>query len=539
MKHWTIGKRIFTGFAALLLSMLVMGGTAWYQTRNIGTQLKVIESEAIPGLQASMDILAEAMKIRVITLKHVASDDPKEMLEMDMAASAQEKVVIDRIKKFQTLADSDADRELSERAMTLWATYAKTAFDVRALSSGQQQAEALAHANKAATPAFTALEKCIREMTEVSEKSAGSSVSAALGFAATARITALVLGGIAFVIGIVFASSITRSVGRALREVSQALTEGASQVASASTQVSAASQSLAEGASQQAASLEETGSSLEEMSSMTRRNAESAETAKELSGQTRNAADLGAREMQTMSSAMAEIKTSSGNIAKIIKTIDEIAFQTNILALNAAVEAARAGEAGMGFAVVADEVRSLAQRSAQAAKETADKIEDSIKRSEYGVQISTKVAQSLEEIVVKARKVDELVAQIASASKEQSIGITQVNTSISQMDKVTQSNAANAEETASASEELNAQAEALKEAVQRLMALVITEKRAHSQTSLPSQRNGAFKAAASHGLKATGQTRNGAHPHKRNGDTLVLPNDREAQPMAATDFRDF
>jgi methyl-accepting chemotaxis protein len=537
MNNWTIGKRIITGFAALLVSMLVMGGTAWYQTRNIGEQLQVIDAEAIPGLQASMDILAEAMKIRVMTLKHVASTDPKEMAEVDAAVAAQEKVVVDRIKRFQALADTDADRELSDKAMTLWGAYARTAVEVRALSNGQKQVEALAHANNAATPAFLALEQCIHEMTETSEKSARSAVSAATGFAATARRTAWALGSLALVIGIAFASTITRSVGRALREVSQALTEGASQVASASTQVSAASQSLAEGASQQAASLEETGSSLEEMSSMTRRNAESAEMAKELASQTRSAADLGAREMQTMTSAMAEIKTSSGNIGKIIKTIDEIAFQTNILALNAAVEAARAGEAGMGFAVVADEVRSLAQRSAQAAKETADKIEDSIKRSEHGVQISTKVAQSLEEIVAKARKVDELVAQIASASKEQSIGITQVNTSVSQMDKVTQSNAANAEETASASEELSAQADALKHAVQRLMSLITTQTTATADPG-PARQNHAFKPGKSES-NHNGYSRNGAHLQKRNGDTLVLPDDRKSQPLLASDFRDF
>jgi len=176
--------------------------------------------------------------------------------------------------------------------------------------------------------------------------------------------------------------------------------------------------------------------------------------------------------MREMSEAMGAIKTSSDNIAKIIKTIDEIAFQTNILALNAAVEAARAGEAGMGFAVVADEVRNLAQRSAKAAKETAEKIEDSIRKSEHGVEISARVGDSLQEILAKARQVDDLVAEIAIASKEQSQGITQVNTAVAQMDKVTQSNAANAEETASASEQLNAQAAGLKEAITELNALM-------------------------------------------------------------------
>ena len=237
-------------------------------------------------------------------------------------------------------------------------------------------------------------------------------------------------------------------------------------------QVSSASQSLAEGAGEQAASLEETSSSLEEMSSMTKRNAENAQKANDLAKQARSAADKGVGDMQAMSAAMEAIKISSDDIAKIIKTIDEIAFQTNILALNAAVEAARAGEAGMGFAVVADEVRNLAQRSAQAAKETAAKIEGAITKTAQGVELSGKVAETLNEIVTKARQVDELAAEVAGASHEQTQGITQINTAVGQMDKVTQSNAANAEESAAAAQELNAQAAAMKECVAELLHLV-------------------------------------------------------------------
>jgi methyl-accepting chemotaxis protein len=190
--------------------------------------------------------------------------------------------------------------------------------------------------------------------------------------------------------------------------------------------------------------------------------------AKELSGQTRIAADTGTNDMQEMKQAMDAIKVSSDDVAKIIKTIDEIAFQTNILALNAAVEAARAGEAGAGFAVVADEVRNLAQRSAQSAKETATKIEESIAKSIHGVQISEKVAISLNAIAEKTRKVDGIVAEIATASSEQRQGVDQVNLAIGQMDKVTQSNASNAEESAAAAEELNAQSVTLKDAVTEL-----------------------------------------------------------------------
>jgi methyl-accepting chemotaxis protein len=277
---------------------------------------------------------------------------------------------------------------------------------------------------------------------------------------------------IAFLVGAVLAILISRNTKRVLTSLATNLGEGSLQVAAAANQVSASSQTMAEGSTEQAASLEETSSSLEEMSSMTKRNSENALKANELARQARTAADNGANDMQAMSLAMNEIKTSSDDIGKIIKTIDEIAFQTNILALNAAVEAARAGEAGMGFAVVADEVRNLAQRSAQAAKEITGKIEGAISKTAQGVEISEKVAKQLQEIVVKARQVDELVSEVTAASNEQTSGIHQVNTAVSQMDKVTQSTAATAEECASAAEELNAQASTLKASVGDLLQLV-------------------------------------------------------------------
>jgi methyl-accepting chemotaxis protein len=194
--------------------------------------------------------------------------------------------------------------------------------------------------------------------------------------------------------------------------------------------------------------------------------------ANELARQARKAADTGADDMHGMTTAMQDIKTSSDDIAKIIKTIDEIAFQTNILALNAAVEAARAGEAGAGFAVVAEEVRALAQRAAQAARETAGKIEGAITKTTQGVQISSKVSLSLTEIVEKVRQVDELVAEVSTASHEQSQGVKQIATAVNQMDQVVQSNAAGAEESASASEELTAQSLTLQHIVEELHTLI-------------------------------------------------------------------
>ncbi len=263
-----------------------------------------------------------------------------------------------------------------------------------------------------------------------------------------------------------------RRIASGLGDVVANLSAVAGSVSSSAHHISSAGHSLAEGASSQAAAIEESSASLEEMASMTKRNAENAHQANELARQTRTAAEGGAANMSQMSAAMEAIKVSSDDIAKIIKTIDEIAFQTNILALNAAVEAARAGEAGMGFAVVADEVRNLAQRSAQAARETAEKIEGAIGKTALGVDISNRVATALNDIVIKARQVDELAAEVAGASREQTQGITQINSAVSQMDKVTQSNAASAEESAAAAQELHSQTDALDSVVTNLEQLV-------------------------------------------------------------------
>jgi methyl-accepting chemotaxis protein len=286
----------------------------------------------------------------------------------------------------------------------------------------------------------------------------------------------------------------------ALTRISDTVAETSQQLSLSAQQFAHSSHSLAETASQEAASLEETSASLEEISSMTKRNAENAARGKSLGTEARGSASTGLDRLAQMNAtlgaiktavveleaAVREIQTSSQEVAKIIKTIDEIAFQTNLLALNAAVEAARAGEAGMGFAVVADEVRSLAQRSAQAARDTSEQIAAAVKRSELGGLASKKVAQSLGEVQTTAggleqvfngiakqvKELDEVMAQISSASQEQNQGIGEVNVAVGQMDKVTQSNAASAEENASAAEQLSSQAATLQQIVTQLQRVV-------------------------------------------------------------------
>lgn len=239
------------------------------------------------------------------------------------------------------------------------------------------------------------------------------------------------------------------------------------EITSASGEISDTSQSLSQGATEQAAALEQIAASLNETTAQTSLNAESSAQANTLSMENKQAAERGRDQMQMMVSAMAEIDQAGQNISKIIKTIDEIAFQTNLLALNAAVEAARAGQHGKGFAVVAEEVRNLAVRSAKAAAETAELIEGSVAITANGSAIANKTAEELQEIVVGIGKVTDVVAEITIASKEQAIGIAEINEGVSQIDSVNQQNTAISEESAAAAEELAAQAMQLNEMLQR------------------------------------------------------------------------
>ncbi|MDD6597672.1 methyl-accepting chemotaxis protein [Anaerovibrio sp.] len=247
-----------------------------------------------------------------------------------------------------------------------------------------------------------------------------------------------------------------------IREVLVEINHGADQVAAGAQNVSDASVALSQGASEQAASVEQLSASISEIASQTASNAQNAEKANELTVGTRSRAEMGNQEMQEMLAAMEEINASSVNISKIIKVIDEIAFQTNILALNAAVEAARAGQHGKGFAVVAEEVRNLAARSAKAAKETTDMIEGSMEKVEAGRGIAHKTAQALSEIVGDVASVADIVASIAKASNEQKLALEQINQGVQQVSQVVQSNSSTSEEAATASQHLSAQADSMK-----------------------------------------------------------------------------
>jgi methyl-accepting chemotaxis protein/methyl-accepting chemotaxis protein-1 (serine sensor receptor) len=369
--------------------------------------------------------------------------------------------------------DKDADARLHQldgalkTALTDWkAAFAKLAARGTAMDLAGARAEleaTKATGEKASVAAAAILEN---RSTETKALEAASEVTFAnarnLQFVLIALL--LLIGGAAIVM--------VRGIVRTLSTVATELQLSSSEVAAASGHVATTAQSLSQGAISQAASIEETSASMEEMASMTRQNADNSAEAARLMAEAGSAVDRSNTVLREMVESMQSIRESSDKVSRIIKTIDEIAFQTNILALNAAVEAARAGEAGMGFAVVADEVRSLAQRSAQAARDTAVLIEESINNAQRGGERVVHVEQAISGITESVTRVKSLVDQVSEASREQSQGIDQVSGAISRMENVTQTTAASAEESAAASEELSAQAESVLSSVRTLEQLV-------------------------------------------------------------------
>lgn len=545
MSKWTIGKRLTLGFSALIIVILCLGTLTWLKMANIKQNLDLVTKEHLPGLKLAGEIRYQSVLLRVINFKDVCYNDANAKKELDKQALEEEASLAALVSQYEQFVKTPEQRALYSKIPPLLEGYHTETVKLREASAQNKPEEVqarLASAGKIGSD-FT---RIVQELSDSNSKRTDHGAESIEASASSAKMAVLVFNIAALALGSAIAFLITRGIAEVLRRLVRELNASAEQTTAVAGHVSAASQSLAEGASEQAASLEETSSALQELASQTQRNAENSEKANLLSKQAREAADVGATDVATMSSAIAAIKSSSDDIAKIIKTIDEIAFQTNILALNAAVEAARAGEAGMGFAVVADEVRNLAQRSAQSAKETAGKIEEAIGRSTQGVQISAKVDKALADIVARARQVDDLAAQVAAASREQNQGITLINTTVSEMDKVTQANAANAQEAAAVAEELNAQAETTKASVAELLRLVNGGEASRPARSAaapdPTAQVAKSQARAAKAASNARGNGNGRQPAPSRAMTPVLANADSSKPAdlaVAGDFKDF
>ncbi len=472
MTSWTIGRRLGMAFGLIVALVMISAVTSHVQLGHVRRDARSIAGTSLPALEHIENIKGLVSEIQLAVLRMQLAKTAAERNAFEQKITEYQGIIKVELAEFEKHLVTEADRRAFATIAAARQKYIEARKPLFDLLHAGKVAEAIQYNAAKVRPAYTEYQTSVGQASALFGQEADAAARMAVD---DAEFTSALTSGIALatlVFSLTLAVAIVSSVSGVLRRSVNELSAGAEQGAAASAQVSAASQSLAEGASEQAASLEETSASLEELSSMTKRNAEGSQQARETAAAARTAADTGATQMQAMQGAMQSINTASADITKLLKTIDEIAFQTNILALNAAVEAARAGEHGAGFAVVAEEVRALAQRSAAAAKETAAKIEHAVAQSQQGVHISTEAGRSFADIQGRIRKLEELVTEIATASQEQSQGIGQITGAVSQMDKVTQGNASNAEETAAAAQELNAQAESLQGIVNSLQLLV-------------------------------------------------------------------
>jgi methyl-accepting chemotaxis protein len=468
----TVGRKLTLVGALLIGLTIVLGIVTLVGLKSYDKVVDSLANDALAGVSACSKLEAQVLIMRGDMWRHVASTTASDMAEMEQDIAAQKSDIEPAMKQIRDAIFADEEREINAKIDLALASVYRSWDAIAALNRSGKNAEAGQRMKEELTPNFNQLKAAISDETEFNRKNGVKYTAEAAATGARVKwLTWLVLLlSIGLGSGALFL--VVRSLNRVLRQTVNELNEGAGQVTSASAQVASSSQTLAQGASEQAASLEETSASSEEISSMTRKNAENSATAATLMSDVDRRVTEGNQTLGEMVHSMQEITGSSDKISKIIKVIDEIAFQTNILALNAAVEAARAGEAGMGFAVVADEVRNLAQRSAQAAKDTAALIEDSITKSNEGSSRLERVAAVIRAITESTVKVKTLVDEVNLGSQEQARGIEQISKAIAQMDQVTQATAASAEEGASASEELSAQAEAMGHAVRKLAMLV-------------------------------------------------------------------
>jgi methyl-accepting chemotaxis protein/methyl-accepting chemotaxis protein-1 (serine sensor receptor) len=471
----TIGKKLFLGIGSTVLLCLALGASSLYYLTTIGTIVRVkvagaahslALATAIHGSMNELLALDRGMEVRGFMKDYSKLDSYRE----DYATNMRELKQTDAELSSLSTLPPEAKQLLTEiDSLNNDASLANEAV-YTAAKSGDMDTSTKAYAEQ-----FLPLHKKLRTASErflaLINDLAGQQVQEANASIATAPWIIAILVFIAFAIGAVTVLAV-RQINTALRLAVGELGEAASQINGAAAEVATSSQSMAQGASEQAATIEETSASSSEINSMAQRNTENSRSTAEMMVDSQRRFEQTNHSLEQMVKAMDDITSSSQKISKIIKVIDEIAFQTNILALNAAVEAARAGDAGMGFAVVADEVRNLAQRCAQAARDTADLIEDSIAKSNGGKSKVDEVASSIRTVTEDSSKMKLLVDEINLGSVEQARGIDQIARSITQMEQVTQGSAANAEQTAAAAEELSAQSRTMRDIIGRLHSMI-------------------------------------------------------------------
>ena len=462
----SFGKRCTLACSALVLLALALALVSLHSTRQLGQDMRSVSAQRVPRMLELGQIQITAYDFRGDVWKHIGSVNRSEMSVIENKMERSRQAVLDRLNRYER---AGGDPQTTVRLRDAWASYEQKWLEIRERSRTSQQVSIVYdQAMRELHPRFVELAGQLTQANQREEESVSSTGRAAMASAHRAETWIWSIGIFVLFAGVLISWWLTRGINASVRALAGEMSVTAQHVARAAAQISESSQALASGATEHSASIEETSATAEEISATARRNAETASSAAgvmtSLAGNFRHTDE----KLEQMVAAMGEISSSSTRIGNIIKVIDEIAFQTNILALNAAVEAARAGAAGAGFAVVADEVRNLAQRSAQAARETASLIEESINRSRDGAAQVDEVAISVRRVAADSAHVKHLIDEVSTGSQEQTVGVQQISIAIRQMEKIAQHSAASAEECAAVAEELAAQSKMLHANVQHL-----------------------------------------------------------------------
>ncbi|HTX77141.1 MAG TPA: methyl-accepting chemotaxis protein [Terracidiphilus sp.] len=467
----TVGNRFVVTSGVLLLLSVVSALVSVWGFYNVRRDTRSVSAESVPGAMLSQTMDMDVMDIRVLYLRELLSSSDNEAQQLDAALGADYDKLAADMKKYEGTISDEEDRN-SFKQLNPELVAAIEGWEKVLAAKGTSKDQAYQVYAAEVQPHLDSLREHTHGMAEWNRNRLENTMGSTVQISNRSVWLTALLSVVALLVGIGLSWVMVRMLNRQLKRVASDLGENASQIFAAAAQVSSSSQSLARGASDQAASIEETSASGEEINSMARKNAGSCHSMSELVSEAQGLVSSANRKLEEMVVSMDTINESSAKISKIIKVIDEITFQTNILALNAAVEAARAGEAGAGFAVVAGEVRNLAQRSTQAAKDTASLIEESIAKSNEGKVKVAEVAGAISAVTADFDKIKVLVDEVDHGSQEQSRGLDHVAKAITQMEQLTQTTAAGAEESAAAAAELNAQSDSLKGVVLEMNQLI-------------------------------------------------------------------